>query len=143
MGFNPPGYQGNKKKEEEKMSRKESTNSRRCMVCGREVPEREWFFINAGVTGNFMDLGGHSTCMNNVDNLIVGPNRIYFLEMIELISCFPRGSRILNAVKAYYEGPPSEKKPASVAGPEAKDVALGKHRSGGLSSGRLRTSVAG
>jgi hypothetical protein len=40
-----------------------------------------------------------------------------FIEMIGLISCFPRGPRILNAVSAYFEEPPSNEKPASVAGP--------------------------
>ena len=100
------------------MSKKESKKSRRCMVCGKEVPENEWFFINAGVTGNFIDLGGHSTCMNNVDHLVVLPNRLDFNGMTGWISFHVGASKISQLIKEYDEWAPFKENHASVAGPK-------------------------
>jgi hypothetical protein len=125
------------------MSKKELKKSRRCKVCGKEVPEREWFSINAGVTGDVKVLWGHPACVNNVDELVVLPNRLDFYRMIEWISFHVGASKISKLLEEYDEWMALKENPASVAGPEDKDVPRGKHRPGTLSSGNLRTPVAG
>jgi hypothetical protein len=100
------------------MSKKELKKSRRCMVCGKEVPEREWFSIDAGALGSVKVLWGHSTCVNNVDELVVLPNRLDFYKLIDCIS-FPVGaSKISKLFKEYDEWVAFKGNPASVAGPK-------------------------
>jgi hypothetical protein len=64
------------------MGKKELKKSRRCMVCGKEVPEGEWISINASVTEKSRIIWGHPTCMDNVNRLVVIPNRFKVYDLL-------------------------------------------------------------
>jgi hypothetical protein len=115
------------------MSKKESKKSRRCMVCGKEVPEKDWFSINAGVTENVIVLWGQSTFVNNVDELVVLPNRLDFGGIFQVISNLPGGPRVLEMLKGAY---------VAIDLLVGKSFVPEKHLPGGPSSGRLRTTAA-
>ncbi len=52
-----------------------------CSICGKEVNEQDLMpngmpdGINGAVIGELIKVEGHPTCIHNVDNLIVIPNR--------------------------------------------------------------------
>ncbi len=52
-----------------------------CDICGKEVKDKQGSFhckewlINAAVVGSCIPLKGHRICLQNVDKLIVIPNR--------------------------------------------------------------------
>lgn len=60
-----------------------------CMICGLEVREAqdvstswEWA-INGAVVGEGIDLRGHKICLENLNNLVVIPNRERLMEKIK------------------------------------------------------------
>jgi hypothetical protein len=60
-----------------------------CMICGLEVREVqdvsatwEWD-INGAVIGERIDLKGHKICLENLNNLVVIPNRLRLMEEIK------------------------------------------------------------
>jgi hypothetical protein len=62
-----------------------------CDICRKEVKNRqgsfhrkEWF-INAAVVGSCIPLEGHRVCLQNVDKLIVIPNRIQFIVYQDIL----------------------------------------------------------
>ena len=59
-----------------------------CMICGKEVagPQGatsrwEWA-IDGAVIGERIELRGHKICLENLDNLVVIPNRLRLIEII-------------------------------------------------------------
>ena len=49
------------------------------MICGRKIEENYpggRYFCNAAVLGEYLEISGHKTCVDNVDNIVVIPNRI-------------------------------------------------------------------
>jgi hypothetical protein len=60
-----------------------------CMICGLEVREAqdvstswEWA-INGAVIGERIGLKGHKICLENLNNLVVIPNRLRLMEKIK------------------------------------------------------------
>lgn len=60
----------------------------KCDICGLEVkPDESYFagtkrwFINASIVGEPITLEGHKHCMEQVNNLVVIPNRIKLHQM--------------------------------------------------------------
>ena len=60
-----------------------------CMICGQEVeeaqvatPRWEWT-INGAVIGKRIDLSGHKICLENLNNLVVIPNRLRLMEILK------------------------------------------------------------
>lgn len=49
----------------------------KCVICGRECSGK--YSCNGAVLGDYIELKGHKTCIDNVDNLVVIPNRIRFM----------------------------------------------------------------
>ena len=47
----------------------------KCMICNEEVKEKE-YFCNGAVLGEYIELKGHKVCVDNVDSLVVIPNRL-------------------------------------------------------------------
>jgi len=53
-----------------------------CSVCGKPVAKSHLFvngmpdMINGAVKGNYIEVYGHPTCVQNVNNLVVQPNRL-------------------------------------------------------------------
>ncbi len=65
-----------------------------CMVCGKEVGPKEfdrahWPHgmdrINGAVVGELIKIAGHTTCVHNVNDLVVIPNRIRVLMLQKLV----------------------------------------------------------
>jgi hypothetical protein len=59
-----------------------------CMICGLEVQEAqgastnwEWA-VNGAVIGERIDLRGHKICLENLNNLVMIPNRLRLMEKI-------------------------------------------------------------
>lgn len=53
----------------------------KCPICGKEVKSKELYKddyeqINVAVIGNVIDLQGHKICLQNVNTLVVIPNRL-------------------------------------------------------------------
>ncbi len=64
----------------------------RCMICGNEVITtkeytlyRDRWVINGAVTaiGSRINIAGHKECCENVENLIIFPNRTRIIELVE------------------------------------------------------------
>ena len=60
----------------------------KCDICEKEVkPTKEYtlfkdkWTINAAVVGGYIELYGHKTCLQNVDNKVVIPNRIRLIRV--------------------------------------------------------------
>ncbi len=60
-----------------------------CMLCGKEVEEKhgatplqEWF-VDGAVLGERIDLRGHKTCLENVNKLVVIPNRVRLMGILD------------------------------------------------------------
>jgi hypothetical protein len=60
-----------------------------CMICGQEVGEAqgatsrwEWT-INGTLIGKRIDLSGHKICLENLNNLVVIPNRLRLMGIIK------------------------------------------------------------
>jgi len=55
---------------------------RNCSVCGKPVKKSDLFengmpdMINGAVKGDYIEVYGHPTCVQNVDKLVVFPNRV-------------------------------------------------------------------
>lgn len=55
-----------------------------CNICGREVTRKqdlEWGSANGAVVGKFIEMRGHKACVDNVDDLVVTPNRLRVMEL--------------------------------------------------------------
>jgi len=49
----------------------------KCNICGKEVKEEPLIYsCNGAVLGDYIRVKGHKICVDNVDNLVVIPNRI-------------------------------------------------------------------
>jgi hypothetical protein len=60
-----------------------------CNICGKEVETNGWvetlegkrikcpldYFANGAVLGAYIEMKGHRTCVDNVNNMVVIPNR--------------------------------------------------------------------
>ena len=58
----------------------------KCSICGKQVQNEDLWSngmpdcINGAVVGHYIEIYGHRTCVQNVDNLVVTPNRIRILS---------------------------------------------------------------
>ncbi len=65
-----------------------------CDICGSEVKEMPGVpsgfgrTINVAILGESLEVKGHSACLENVNNLVVIPNRARLLEITEGIKIF-------------------------------------------------------
>jgi hypothetical protein len=54
----------------------------KCLICGKPVEQAELMSdgmpdsINGAVIGDYIDVYGHRTCIQNVDRVVVVPNRM-------------------------------------------------------------------
>lgn len=54
---------------------------KKCLICGKTVEEVDLLpngmpdMINGAVVGEYIEVYGHSTCVHNVDKIVVMPNR--------------------------------------------------------------------
>ncbi len=59
----------------------------KCMICGKEVEKDKHsargYSCNGAVLGEYIELKGHPMCVNNVDRLVVIPNRIRLIEALQ------------------------------------------------------------
>ena len=46
----------------------------KCNICGKDCEEE--YSCNGAVLGEYIRVKGHKTCVDNVDNYVVIPNRI-------------------------------------------------------------------
>lgn len=59
----------------------------RCDIYGRKLPKNYFgsdgvaFMCNAAVVGDVITIQGHRTCINNVDNKVVLPNRLAVIAL--------------------------------------------------------------
>lgn len=58
----------------------------KCMICEKEViPTKEYTLyearwqVNGAVLGDDIELNGHKECLQNVEELVVFPNRLRFI----------------------------------------------------------------
>ncbi len=60
-----------------------------CSICNKELGEDEMFdFQNAAVIGEYIHVQGHKTCVDNVNNIVVVPNRVrvnYHIESLKKV----------------------------------------------------------
>jgi len=65
-------------------TKKVKKNVKKCMICSFPVDETQDRFdtINGAVVGEYIEIHGHRLCMDNVDRLVVTPNRfrLHFIE---------------------------------------------------------------
>jgi hypothetical protein len=68
-----------------------------CMICGKEIKEkqgtfplREWT-INGAILGELIDLRGHKICLENIEKLVIVPNRFRLLEIEKLLKKMKKG----------------------------------------------------
>ena len=53
-----------------------------CSICGKPVEQRDLFpngmpdSINGAVVGDYINIYGHPTCVQNVNKIVVIPNRL-------------------------------------------------------------------
>lgn len=52
-----------------------------CMICEKPVKGKEWF-CNGAVLGDYLELKGHRTCIDNLDQKVVIPNRIRLYQFV-------------------------------------------------------------
>ena len=56
-----------------------------CMICGKKVtkdkPYAGEYSCNGAVVGEYIELKGHPTCVENVNHLVVIPNRFRLMQM--------------------------------------------------------------
>ena len=54
----------------------------KCSICGKPVEKKDLFAdgmpdsINGAVIGEYIEVMGHPTCVQNVDRIVVTPNRM-------------------------------------------------------------------
>lgn len=60
----------------------------KCNVCGKEVKKPEEMFqgkipwvVNGAVLGEYITVEGHKTCCENVNQLVVIPNRLRLMAV--------------------------------------------------------------
>jgi hypothetical protein len=63
------------------------------MICQKTVEEGKVWFCNGAVLGEYMELKGHKTCINNVDNIVVIPNRIRMVIVANEIDRLQKGEQ--------------------------------------------------
>ncbi len=64
-----------------------------CDICGKKVKERQGFpepmtfewTINSGIVGPVIPLKGHKVCLENVNDLVVRPNRRMLGEILNMV----------------------------------------------------------
>jgi hypothetical protein len=56
---------------------------RKCQICEKKVSAKEWEFnwIDGAVLGEYIRIRGHRKCLDNVDILVVVPNRLRLNQM--------------------------------------------------------------
>ena len=56
-----------------------------CMICGKEVTKDKRYAVryrcNGAVVDEYIELKGHPTCVENVNRLVVIPNRFRLMQM--------------------------------------------------------------
>lgn len=60
----------------------------KCCICGKEIISKELYkgdfeAINGAVVGDYIEIKGHKTCCQAVDELIVIPNRLRIMNLKE------------------------------------------------------------
>ena len=61
-----------------KREKTKAAKLKKCMICGQPVDkdkEEDHWAINGAVAGDFIEIRGHAICRENVNRLIVVPNR--------------------------------------------------------------------
>jgi hypothetical protein len=66
---------------------------RKCKICGRDIEsdvlyKGDYDQINVSTIwpGEVLDMDGHRTCLNNINELIIKPNRDRFVEIMNHLS---------------------------------------------------------
>jgi hypothetical protein len=63
----------------------------KCDICNKEIVakqgtwNRQYWQINAAVSGDYMELKGHKICCENVNQLVVIPNRFRLMRNKKII----------------------------------------------------------
>ena len=62
-----------------------------CSICGKEIekpdrwPAGNLDMINGAVIGEYLAIKGHKECLDNVDRMVVGINRMRVYSLIDLL----------------------------------------------------------